>query len=815
MISVFRNLPLYSSKEEILKAVHTHQNLLITAPTGSGKSSFIPFLLKENAPQSRIAVLQPRRLAALTLATHLASITHEPCGNTIGYQFRFESRKSEATNILYETYGSFLQRLPHLEVLPDWIVFDEFHERRKEMDLLIGYFLSLQKKNADKAPRILVLSADLQKEPLENYLKTTCLSLSFPAYPVKIIHQTPKTGSSLEPEVIRALRTLHLNGYRKTTLVFLPGKREISQVHQAVETTLGIEFADYFDLYGGQTSEVQKKLFQKQEKPRIIFCTNIAETSLTLPDVTGVIDSGLENVSEFQINKNREHLYQGRISLQNALQRTGRAGRTEPGLCIRLWSKENETLFSKEITPEVLKTNLTDWLLKRAILAEKLKNHPDEILLLTKPAAELEKNASEKLKSLNFLDKSGNITELGIKTLNLPLSDPEFSHLLLTASELSNLTLASIAWILESPESKISINIYKQVLDFINNPSKGIPEVYRLFSRLIHYRNENKPHLKTENSWENTAEILYQVFPHQLATISKSTYRIGNETLCLNFENDFRPEALLAFRLLRTGNGTKSELKTSLYFPLPKSLLMNNSQTVEYALIWKPSQQRFNGIEIQKNKIQEISRKEIQPQEVSETVLKKLKNLTANAWMEKHLKENLSHLFLDEKNQTLIVKMKLAAKFFPEYHLPVWNEEDLNLVTEELMTGVFLLRDITSERFQKIIEEYFGTSMLPFLHKTFPESLILKNGKRAKYLYHETELVELSARLGDLMAYQGEHFIAEGKLKVRYDILAPNYRTVQKTWDLTGFWKNTYPEIRKELRGRYPKHPWPEKINFE
>lgn len=812
MISAFRNLPLYASREEILAAANSRRNLLITAPTGSGKSSFIPLLLKGEDTDKRIAVLQPRRLAALTLARYLAQKIGEPCGETIGYQFRFESSHGANTRILFETYGSFLQRLTRLNPLPHWILFDEFHERRKEMDLLMGYFLALQKINPE-APRIAVLSAELQKEVLEKYLGTPCLSLSVPAYPVQMIHQNPRLGEPLETQVIRALRTLSFNGYQKTTLVFLPGKREIFKTHNAVESALGNHYADYFDLYGGQSSSIQTELFQTSEKPRVIFCTNIAETSLTIPGVTGVIDSGLEKTSDYQTEKNREQLSLGRISLQNALQRTGRAGRTEPGLCVRLWSEEEEHLFPKNIIPEVLRTNITEWILKRAILAEKLKLKPEQIPLLTHPKTEIENKASEKLKTLKFLDENNRVTLLGMQTENLPVSDPDFSALLLTAPALSDLTLAAVARILETPEketAKTALNLGETLPLFLENPSQSVPEVNRLYSRLLRYRQEKTPHLKSPDSLEETARILYQTFPLNLATIAKENYRLGNETLTLKLPEETRPETILTFRLIRTGNGAKSELKTSLYFPVPPQIF-SNTETVRYELIWKNAGERYIGLEIRKNGELEISRKEILPGETSEAILETLKKETAAVWIARHNKEDLSHLWFDEENQTLFRKMKLAAALFPEYGFPAWTEEDLHLVTDDFMTGIFLLRDLSPARFRESLEEYFGKSMLPWLHKMFPENFTLQNGRKAKYQYFD-DVVELSARLGDLIPYRGEHFIAEGKLKVRYDILAPNYRTVQKTWDLTGFWKNTYPEIRKELRGRYPKHPWPESV---
>lgn len=188
---------------------------------------------------------------------------------------------------------------------------------------------------------------------------------------------------------------------------------------------------------------------------------------------------------------------------------------------------------------------------------------------------------------------------------------------------------------------------------------------------------------------------------------------------------------------------------------------------------------------------------------------KSLEKETAAAWQALMEKEDFTSQWLTEANLALLAKMKLASQLFPENNFPKWDEEDFALVMDEFCTGIFLLRDLSEERYKRIIEDYFGVHWAGWLNKNFPSSLKLPNGRIAKYLYNSDGVVELSARIGDFMGMQGEHFIAERRLRVRYDILAPNYRTVQKTWNLSDFWQNTYPEVRKELRGRYPKHPWP------
>ena len=293
------------------------------------------------------------------------------------------------------------------------------------------------------------------------------------------------------------------------------------------------------------------------------------------------------------------------------------------------------------------------------------------------------------------------------------------------------------------------------------------------------------------------------------------------------------PYAILALSMLRAGGGSKSELKVNLYAAIGKELLESDDTKTRYELLWRSGQERFIGLEISEaenadGSVTELSRKEILTQEAPPKVLAELKKLTVAAWKEKIEKENWSGRYLTEAVQTLLVKMRLAAKLYPEYGLPEFNDEDMELIFDEFTDGKFLLKDIDESRYRNIVEEYFGKSMLAWLGKTFPDHFVLPNGKRARYSYQEVAtdetlggqavqsaegvLVEISARIEDFMQMRGEHRIADGKLKVRYDILAPNFRTIQKTWDLTGFWQNTYAEVRKELRGRYPKHPWPEKV---
>ena len=879
----YNDLALAEEESKLEAALQESHNLLIEAPTGSGKSLFIPYFLSKH------------------------------CGKTIGYQFRQESCKSADTRILFQTYGNFLQELLHGKLDADWVVFDEYHERKADMDLLFAYFMNRRSpvKPGMTATRVAVMSAALNRDELEAVLGVKCLSLGHPLYPVQILNQTPATGTSLvsgvglDAEVVRALKTLYRNGIWQTTLVFLPGKAEIARCHSAAAEALGNNCAEFLELYGGQDRETQDRIFEVTERPRVIFTTNIAETSITVPNVTGVVDSGIERVSLYDDSEKVNVLRTMPISMQNAIQRSGRSGRTQNGCAVRLWSEESEKRMPRGIVPEVLQIEPSELLLQKAALeygtlstachsgaeqrgaiesmdpirrpADSFQGDEHEIILPTAIPEAREQVATKLLEGFGML-QDGAITPLGLKAIRTPVSSIPLALLLASArgpEDLPDLLLAALAWIHSGTEflqkSKVAYDVMTLAADTLSKAVTVPREVSFTLRQLREYREKDlwcdkgsachsgaehrgaiesmdpisrptdsfqgdNPASHTPHSTPHTslftAQSLLKAFPDRLATPSGNAYKLPNQNI-IRLQVAEPPYAILALSMLRAGSGSKSELKVNLYATIDKELLGSNDTKTRYELLWRSGQERFIGVEINEaenadGSTTELSRKEILTQEASPKVLAELKKLTVAAWKEKIEKENWSGRYLTEAMETLLVKMRLAAKLYPEYGLPEFNDEDMELIFDEFADGKFLLRDINEDRFRNIVEDYFGKSMLAWLGKTFPDHFVLPNGKRARYSYQavaddelsggksvqsaEGVLVEISARIEDFMQMRGEHKIADGKLKVRYDILAPNFRTIQKTWDLTGFWQNTYAEVRKELRGRYPKHPWPETV---
>jgi len=774
LISALLNLPLAKSKAKIEAVAASQKHLLLTAPTGTGKSSFLPWLLA--GENKHVTVLQPRQLAARELAKFLAKCLGESVGETVGYKFRFESKVSKNTRILFQTYGSFLQNcLQTSSLQTQLMIFDEFHERRQEMDLLLGMALAGEQ-------RVAVLSAELEREVLEDYLGVKCLRVENPGFPVEVIYQEGRAGEVLASQVERAVKSVLYNEISGTILVFLPGKAEIAACRERVAESLGKNCPELFSLFGGQLKDEQEKIFEPSEDTRIIFTTNIAETSLTIPYVKAVIDSGFERMAFDDSATGLKTLRLARISMQNAVQRTGRAGRTQKGLCLRLWSEREELNFASTIKPEIERINPARFLLQKTLLETNMKKN---IFLLGNIPEQKEKTALQELENLNLINQN-TITELGKKTLQVPVQSLQLASALVKQKSLSK-TILALAVILES-ENKNG-NILHLAEDFLEGKGKFFREEKLHFEQLLRYAACGVESIKP-------IEFLVFAFPNAIACKNEQSYKTkdGISVFC-----ESKEKAILVLGLMRSESNKLQKTTANLYAPVPEEYLQGGEERLE--LQWKASQKQFIAMRVS----------DFGKTECSTEDRKSLESETAAAWLTLMEKEDFTSQWQTEANLTLLAKMRFASQLFPEHNFPKWDAEDFALVMDEFCTGVFLLRELSEERYKKIIEEYFGSYWLEWLRKNFPGSLKLPNGRMAKYLY-SGDVVELSARIGDFMGMQGEHFIAEKRLRVRYDILAPNYRTVQKTWNLSDFWQNTYPEVRKELRGRYPKHPWPEKF---
>ena len=804
--SALATLPLAQYYTDLQKWTVKERNLLLTAPTGTGKSTFLPWFLHKssNKPQ-RILVLQPRRLAALGLAHFLSQSISETVGTTVGYRFRLEQKYSPKTQILFSTYGNYLQQLLLQKKEDwDWIIFDELHERRAEMDILL-HALQLQGKSA---PRLAVLSAALNHEALAPLLKCTPQEIHDPGFPVQVLHQGPQMGEALPRQVDRALKTLRANHIAGTILVILPGKGEID----ACESFLRENFDprgefEILALHGSLNMAEQQRVFSPAKQQRIILSTNIAETSLTIPQVVAVIDSGWERATDFHQKHEIVQLRLQRISQHNALQRQGRAGRTQAGVCIKLWHKHDERTMNAEIIPEISRMPLENIALQRSALRQKLVVESCADGWITAPPEKAWQKTQKALQNLALWDNKNRINALAWQVLAVPVQNLDLAVFL---SELPAPTAPILAAAAIIDQAQLAGNLWEMSQTLVQQPRHLGREVELNYSRLRQWRNP------TANSTDfpTFAAEFFHAFGSKLAVANanRQSYATENYSIALSSAQCGDAPAIIPFALLASA-GAVQQINTCLFVPISAEILAQQKSQQTWALEWHNRRNRWRIIAVRKNAQVELSRREVVWGELSPAERDEIGALLSRAWLEKNRREDLSHLWWDDATRTLWHQMLWAAKLFPEYNFSTWQKDDWELIYSEFFAGVQSANDLNPQRWRKLLEDYFGTAMLPWLKQNFPQSTVLKSGRRAKYAYPHPEqgVVEISARIGDFVGSHGEHWIAEKRLQVCYDLLAPNFRSAQKTWDLSEFWRGTYADVRKDLRGRYPRHPWPEK----
>jgi len=411
-------LPIYQHQEAILSALSTEQRVLLNAPTGSGKSTGIPPILYEaDAIEGQIIVVQPRRLAARLLAQRVAQTLGKTLGHEVGYAVRFEAKFTAKTKILFLTDGVLLRQMaenPSLQGI-GLIIFDEFHERRIASDVALGYCTDLQR---EKRPdlKLLVMSATLSEDSLETYL-TPCAKINAEgrAYPVEVAHCAPRakphprTGRpEISPvwEQVKALsRDLVTKEEAGNWLVFMPGMFEIRKTIEALSACSWLRDYEIFPLYSSLSPKLQMEALECP-KPKIIVATNVAETSLTINGVRTVIDTGIARESRYDPARDMDSLLVRKISQASATQRTGRAGRTAPGICYRLWSEPDHQKREPFQLPEALRLDLAPTLLLLADLGYTADTFP----WLEAPSAESITRARNLLQALGAIDTHDALT---------------------------------------------------------------------------------------------------------------------------------------------------------------------------------------------------------------------------------------------------------------------------------------------------------------------------------------------------------------------------------------------------------------------
>ena len=816
-------LPIDSHKSEFTELLTQHPGVIISAPPGTGKSTRIPLFAKEwnsdafSKDSQCVMVLQPRRLAAISLATRVSQETKTTLGQEIGYRVRGDQATSPKSEIQFQTYGHFFEEikskphLPHVSVL----ILDEFHERQVEMDLIWAWVHYLKEHDLP-IPKIILMSATLDEGSMSHEIADWGrLSIDMKMHPIETSYLKVSPSEKLNIQVGRAVKTWirEKNGLLQgTCLCFLPGWGEIQQAKQHLEEDIlyGQDEVHVEVLHGSLKLSEQNHVCRDTDDVRIILTTNIAETSITIPGITCVIDSGWEREASWNPEKGTNSLGLKRITLQSAEQRRGRAGRTGPGSCIRLWEEKWEQDWDNFWRSQLVKQEWTRSLLGMLqLLKSNDESSPIDALnaipWLTPPNEAILKTSLAVLKETECIDSKGIPLPGGDWVLSVPVQ-PRLARILYLAqgARFYKISAAMIS-ILESggnTRSKTG-NLLEEGMEFLDS-SKHSKEVKELFHALC----KKEKSIKPSREYDSLEDIWCDVLEDQIAVLTQSKrYQLPSGfigELMQNVQTENTP-AILALDMwesFRKGNKTSTIRQ---YIPLSnsfwKSFTERHQETV-FRCTWIAQGKKVSVLKENSYRGTVFSSEKAAEAEYPD-------DLIANFIVDQIQTGEIDSPIHHEDFTPHLYRYNLLCKAYPEYEFSEITADDFELMLFEWVGDKKSQKDLELPKFIQIFLDYIPFEAQGLMESQLPRTLTLPTGKKAKITYFEDAPPELSARITDFAGMQGTYSLCDGRIEVLYNLLAPNYRTAQKTMDLTEFWTNSYPEIKKELRGRYPKHPWP------
>ena len=784
-------LPVAKKAKEIVDAAQKN-DLLLIAPPGTGKTTGVPlFLLLSDKFKGKIIMLEPRRLAARAAAIRLASLLGEKVGETVGYRTRLDTKVSEKTLIEVVTDGVFTRLIQNDQALLEYavVIFDEFHERSLQIDL--GLVLAdLSKKSLRPDLRLILMSATPDEKILEQNKNLLRLEIPGTMHPVALDYFPPTYGEPLEKTVARAVRRLLTEKEDGDVLVFLPG---VPEINRALRELSNLGAAEVFPLHGSLEKSEQDQIMSPSNKRRVILATSIAESSLTVPGVRHVIDSGLCRFGTFDRATGLSGLVTRKASLSSITQRAGRLG---PGCCLRLWNKIEDLTREKVDEPEIYRSDLCEAVLTLAVFGEK------ELLTLNWPALPSKEailDAKTLLFELGALEANGSPSEKGKKMEALPLH-PRLSSLLLRAKEEGFAESAAfLCAFLENQNSlggKLCGNLDLLVQEEKEKPAPLLLKSFKRLCALLKIKEDEFP-------CTGLGRLIAWAYPDRVAKKRGEGFLLSNgrgATLenTPNLQgNDYLACATLDFR---AGNAV-----IFLAAPLPKEDFLKDFSkdfSCEEKLSWDNSRKKALSRKILKFGALEVKSEE------SGAVTKAQTELL----LEKILEEDLRPLELSEAAENFCQRAQAAAlvwENFPKFSLEDLKAEAKLWLLPDLK-GRASFADLKEINFLPALKQRLGKDLLRELEINFPEFLELPTKRKAKIIYDDPARPLLSARVQDLFGLKENPKIARGKITLAVQLLSPANRPVQTTSDMAGFWKNSYPLLLKELKGRYPKHNWPE-----
>jgi len=716
-------------------------SLILSAPPGTGKSTQVPRFLLDRPGQ--VLILQPRRIAARALAARIAEEIGEPLGKTVGYQVRFENVSGPETRLLFQTYGTFRQRIlrdPDLSGVQA-VVLDEYHERAWEADLALLWCRELRRRRRPDL-RLIVMSATLNAGELETYLpEAGRVGLQGKVFPVEIRHQPPRMQEYLPQQILRAIKSLVQSGWSGSALVFLPGAGEIRQAAETIGAYCREAGFKLCELHGSLPLNAQQDAIKAPLRgPTILLTTNVAETSLTVPGVTAVIDAGLHRVASYDPERDLNTLYLQSISLANAVQRSGRAGRVAPGVCIRLWDSDKEIHMAKNLEPEVRRVELSEAALALHALFASGSLHA-ESAWPTSPEPSLWKHAEETLEQISAL-RGGVITPLGKSLLAWPAS-PALARVLQDASASGDADVqrhvGAMAACLSMGKSagKKSSDLFVLAEDLFEDGNKADRETlgaFRQFLGNMGRRNLSQASAKeTEPTRARVTKLFLPVYAQRLAVRTEGgqafTVADGRKALATGIPGDIK--LLLALEIHESGGKDRMRQTTlPLFLPVEPAWV---EAVFPGECVWETAEE----FDAKKGKVVREDRLLFRGLMLDKRERSVSKNSDAGELLAEQLIRGEIELPIDEEAQQWIYRIQLAHRICPESGVPALETDDWNLIYHDICEGKKSVKQLEDVSVSGAIKDYLGPALVAFLEREAPTHVKLPGKKGGKIAYFE------------------------------------------------------------------------------
>ncbi|HEY1581669.1 MAG TPA: ATP-dependent helicase HrpB [Chthoniobacterales bacterium] len=840
-----RALPIYELEEEIVRSLGKTSRLILEAPTGSGKSTQVPQILLDRGllAEGEVVILQPRRLATRLLASRVAFERRGRLGEEVGYQIRFEKVASKKTRIRFVTEGILLRQLLQDPTLSGVgaILFDEFHERHLYGDITLARAVHLQETQRPDL-KLVVMSATLESDKLEKYLAPCpVLTSSGRMHPVTVEYLTKPVRAENYP--IWELAADKLERIASQTagdvLVFMPGKYEITRTISALRAARLSDRFIALPLYSELPPAEQDAALASYEKRKVIVATNVAETSLTIEGVRVVIDSGLARIARFDPRRGINTLFIEKISRAAAEQRAGRAGRTAPGHCLRLWTESEHLERPAQELPEVKRLDLAEVVL--TLKASGIENIAGFRWLEPPESKALEK-AEQLLDDLGAISGE-KLTSLGKRMLAFPVH-PRYARMLLAAEEQRCVRgVALIAALTQGrnllrraegkemrgeredlfgSDDKSDLFILLRAFRFAEknhfDPRRcaqlgvnagAAREAGQLWEQFLAIaRSEGLDLEEREAEPDAIARCVLAGFPDQVAMrLDQGTLRcalVHRRRGLLARESVVHRARLLTaseIREVESSDGERQVLLTLATAIEEEWLREFFPEAVEEKIevVFDASLRRVVGrrtVFFHDLVLEEKKSENVPLQEAAALLAREV--MAGNCPLKKW----------DHSVEQWIQRLNFAAAAFPELELPPITESDRALLIEQICQGATSYKEIKERAVLRVLRMWLNPAQHAGLDHYTPERVKLPNERSVKIVYRAQQAPTISARIQDLYGVQDRLTIGPGRFPLRIEVLAPNNRPLQVTDDLTTFWRENYPKVKQELQRKYPKHRW-------